>query len=121
MSENKSEPSAQTTEITFMGSASLCIGISWVYLWKTRDQTTHTSTTIFLIEILILVIFGVIYYCLNKFGKIDNTIFNWVIIGISLGFFVIFGGTYAVGWWNNIRSGNGSSGSSNVNYQRLYN
>jgi hypothetical protein len=112
MSDNKSEPSAQTTEITFMVSASLCFGISWVYLWKTRDQTTQTSTTIFLIEILILVIFGVIYYCLNKFGKVDDKIFNWVIIGISLGFFVIFSGTYAVGWWNNIRGS--SSGSSQM-------
>lgn len=107
MSDNKEKPpvvpSAQTTEIAFMASASLCFVMSWVFLWKSRGLTTQTSTTIFLIEILILVIFGVIYYCLNKFFKFDDKIFNWIIIGFSIGFFVIFGVTFSAGWWNNLR------------------
>jgi len=112
-----SDISGQTTEIVFMSSATLCFAITWAYFWKTRNLPTGTSTTFFLILLLILAIFGIIYYSLNKFAKLDDKIFNWTIFGFSIGFVVIFGGSAGVGLFSN-RGGLGA-GSAGAQYSDI--
>ena len=119
-----SDISSQTTEIVFMGSISICFGISWVYLYKTRELATPASTHFFLTLQLIIVSALVIYYILYKFGNLNDKTFNWAIVGTGLGAIVMFGFAFVGGWFSNkatvlgLSSGSGSSGNDRA-YSRL--
>ncbi len=112
-----SDISSQTTEIIFMSSISICFGISWVYLYKTRELATPASTHFFLILQLIIVSALVIYYILYKFGNLNDKTFNWAIVGTGLGAIVMFGFAFVGGWASNkanITSGNNSGSSGGI-------
>jgi len=84
---------------------------------ENKKFTNWNINYIFLILLLILAIFGIIYYSLNKFAKLDDKIFNWTIFGFSIGFVVIFGGSAGVGLFSN-RGGLGA-GSAGAQYSDI--
>jgi hypothetical protein len=94
---------SEQTEITFVCCIAICFTISWVYLLKTRTLATPASTHFFLILQLIIVVALIIYYCLYKFAKFDNTIFNWTIFGTGLGAIFVFAMAFVGGWASNKR------------------
>jgi hypothetical protein len=93
-----SDISSQATEIIFMSSIGICFGLSWTYLWKTKEITAPASTAFFLILQVIIVVALIIYYCLYKFAKLDDKIFNWAIVGTGLGAIFLFILAFIAGW-----------------------